>query len=70
MQTSVSGGWTRASPPYTDALGTGESGAANAGLFAVQILALKDATVARDFAACKEKMAREVEEADQERNRG
>jgi len=42
----------------------GKAGAKNAGLFAVQILALADPPLARKFAAYREQMAVEVEQKD------
>jgi 5-(carboxyamino)imidazole ribonucleotide mutase len=42
----------------------GKAGAKNAGLFAVQILALCDPALSRKFAAYREKMAAEVEQKD------
>ena len=42
----------------------GPAGARNAGIFAVQILALGDATLAEKLRSYREKMAREVEEKD------
>ena len=42
----------------------GKAGAKNAGLFAVQILALADPALARKFAAYREQMAAEVERKD------
>jgi 5-(carboxyamino)imidazole ribonucleotide mutase len=42
----------------------GKAGAKNAGLFAVQILALQDPELARKFVEYRETMAREVEAKD------
>jgi len=42
----------------------GKAGAKNAGLFAVQILALADPALSRKFAAYREQMAAEVEQKD------
>ena len=42
----------------------GKAGAKNAGILAVQMLALSDATLARKLKEFKEEMAREVEEKD------
>ena len=42
----------------------GKSGAKNAGLFAVQILATSDSTLAQKLAAYREQMAKEVAEKD------
>jgi len=44
--------------------GTGGSGAVNAALFAVQVLALASSSLAGKFSAFKEELAREVEEKD------
>ena len=46
-------------------VGIGKSGAKNAGLLAVQILALSDEKLAAALAAYREEMAMEVEEKDQ-----
>lgn len=71
MQTSFGGGLdsllsTVQMPSGTPVatFGTGRSGAANAGLFAVQVMALSDPVLAEKFAAFKKELAEEVEEKD------
>jgi len=71
METKVSGGLdsllsTVQMPSGTPVgtLGTGNSGALNAGLFAVQILALKDESLKQKLAEYKKQMASGVEEKD------
>ena len=71
MQTSFAGGLdsllsTVQMPSGTPVatFGTGRSGAANAGLFAVQVLALSDSVLAEKFAQYKQELAEEVEEKD------
>ncbi len=71
MATSVAGGLdsllsTVQMPSGTPVatFGTGDAGAANAGLFAVKVLALSDADLQKKLTAYTQKLADEVEEAD------
>ena len=74
MQTSFAGGLdsllsTVQMPSGTPVatFGTGRAGAANAGLFAVQVMALSDPVLAEKFAAYKAELAAEVDEKDKEK---
>lgn len=74
MQTSFAGGLdsllsTVQMPSGTPVatFGTGTAGAANAALFAVQVLALNDGRLAAQFAEYKAQLAADVEKADQDK---